>query len=74
MYLTDLRILCNGVLQTAWESGRVSHEQHDALQLRSAEQLIVVHLYAKKNGGPVLFFSLALQTGCSQSVVMHTYT
>jgi len=38
-----------------WESGRVSHEQHDFLQHRSAEQLFVVHL-CKKNGGPVLFF------------------
>jgi len=38
-----------------WKSGRVSHEQHDFLQQRSTEQLIVVHL-CKKNGGPVLFF------------------
>jgi len=31
-----------------WKSGRVSHEQHDILQQRSAEQLIVVHLCTKK--------------------------
>jgi len=31
-----------------WKSGRVSHEQHDFLQQRSAEQLIVVHLCKKK--------------------------
>jgi len=30
-----------------WKSGRVSHEQHDVLQQRSAEQLIVVH-FGKK--------------------------
>jgi len=27
-----------------WKSGRVSHEQHDFLQQRSADQLIVMHL------------------------------
>ena len=31
-----------------WESGRVSHEQHDFLQQRSAEQLVVVQLGKKK--------------------------